>query len=136
MPYELDWEARGVLRRYIGHVTIAERRHSFERICADPRFDSLRYTITDYLQVETYEITGEATEEIAAMHIGPLRTNPRIIIAAVVVDERIIAAIRHLISLNCISVPYRVFSTIRQAWNWVSIEGCRFVPPPLGRQYE
>lgn len=120
MPCEIIWELRGVHRRYFGDVTIDERRQSFERICADPRFDDLRYAITDYLGVESYESTDEATEEMAALHVGPLRTNPNIIMAAVVVDERIIAAIRHFISLRFTTQPYRIFPTVEAARAWIS----------------
>jgi hypothetical protein len=120
MPFELIWEPRGVYRRYFGDVSIVQRRQSFDRICADPRFDDLRYAITDYRDVESYEITDHATEEIAALHIAPLRTNPNIIIAAVVTDERIIASIRHFISLRFITQPYRIFATIEEARLWVS----------------
>ena len=59
MPYDVTWEPpRGVYRRYHGRVTIAERRASFDRICADPRFDALRYTLTDALDVQDYEVEG------------------------------------------------------------------------------
>jgi hypothetical protein len=123
MPFELIWEPRGVYRRYFGDVTIVERRRSFDRICADPRFDDVRYSITDYRNVEGYEITDQATEEMAALHIAPLRTNPNIIIAAVVSDERIIASIRYFISLGFTTRPYRIFATVEEARRWVSDNG-------------
>lgn len=128
MPYELTWEPRGVLRRYVGDVTIAERQHSFDQICRDPRFDTLRYTITDYLDVATYEIEPTATEEIAARHIGPTLTNPYIVMAAVAVDPPVVAAIEHFISLGFIQQPYRVFSTLQAARDWVAQYNL-----PLGR---
>jgi len=120
MPFDLTWEPRGVYRRYFGPVTIEERRQSFDRICADPRFDDLRYTITDYLGVESYEVTERATMEIAAMHVGPTRTNPRIVIAAVATDERVIEAIRHFIALQFIAQPYRIFATVEAARAWIA----------------
>jgi len=129
MPYDLTWEPRGVLRRYFGRVTIAERYESFERICADARFDALRYTITESLGTESYEVSEEATEEIAAMHVGPLRTNPRIVIAAVAVDEHIIGAIRHFMSLQFTPQPYRIFGTMAEARAW--IEATLAEPPPV-----
>lgn len=122
MPFEISWEGDGVYRRYHGNVTIDDRRRSFDRICADPRFDDLRYAITDYLTVEGYEITPWATEEIAAMHIGAMHTNPRIVIAAVVVDTAIIDAIEHFISLRFISQPYRIFSSVTEARRWIAAE--------------
>jgi hypothetical protein len=119
MSFELIWEPRGVYRRHHGQVTIAERRHSFDLICGDARFDGLRYAITGCFGVDSYEITEEATEEateeIAALHIGPLRINPRIFIATVAVDERIIAAVRHFIALGFTTQPYRLFATLAEA---------------------
>lgn len=119
MPYELIWEERGVYRRYFGNVTIAERSRSFEEICNDPRFGELRYSITDYLDVTSYEITSQATEEIAARHEGPLTLNPNIIIAAAVVNPSIVGAIEHFIAVKKFSQPYRMFPTIQAAREWV-----------------
>ena len=127
MPYELNWEPHGVCRRYFGHVSIDERSRSFDLICSDTRFDALRYTITDYLEVDGYEVTDDATEEIAARHIGALLTNPQIVIAAVAVDPRVVAAIRHFISLGFIAQPYEVFPTLAEARAWVA---ARLPPRP------
>lgn len=120
MAFELVWERRGVYRRYRGDVTIAERLRSLDLICGDPRFDDLRFTITDFLAVETFEATAASTEEIAAMHIEPLRTNPKIVIAAVAVDNQVIAAIAHFKSLAFTTQPYSVFSTVEAARAWVA----------------
>ena len=119
MAIDLIWEPEGIYRRYHGDVTILERRQSLEEICADPRFDGLNYTITDYLGVRSYEISPEATLEIAALHLGPLFTNPRIVIAAVVTDPRIIEAIEHFIGLGLVTVPYRIFSSVQAAREWI-----------------
>jgi hypothetical protein len=119
MPYSLTWEQRGVYRRYFGDVTIRERLESFEVICASPRFDDIRYSITDYLDVEHYEASDSATREIAALHIGPLLTNPRVVIAAVAVKPEIVASIEAFIALNFTSQPYRIFTMLKDARNWV-----------------
>ena len=123
MPVDIFWEPGGVLRRYVGHVTVQEREQSFDTICADPRFDLLTYTITDYLAAERYDISHSATEEIAARHIGPLRTNPNIVIAAVVADPQIIAAIQHFISLGFVTQDYRIFATLAEARGWIATPG-------------
>ena len=119
MPYQLTWEQSGVYRQYFGDVSIAERRASFDEICGDSRFDDLRYSITDYLAVEDYEITQDATAEIAALHIGPLVTNPRISIAAVATRADIVAAIHDLISHGFTNAPYRIFGSVAEARQWV-----------------
>lgn len=120
MPVEILWEPGGVCRRYFGVVTIAERRHSFAQVCSDERFDELRFAITDYRDVEVYETSLQATEETAALHIAPLLTNPKILLASVATDERVVAAIQHFISLGFISQPYRVFPTMEEARAWIA----------------
>jgi hypothetical protein len=120
MPYRLTWEPKGVYRQYLGDVTIRERRASFDAICGDPRYDDLRYSITDYLSVGRYEITSDATLEIAAMHIAPLVTNPRIVIAAVATRPDIVAAIQEFIGHGLTRAPYRIFDTLDAARHWVA----------------
>lgn len=119
MPYRLTWEPFGVYREYFGDVTVAERRASFDIICGDRRFDDLRYAITDYLAVDAYEVTRIATAEIAAFHIAPLATNPRIAIAAVASRPDILAAIEDFKSHGFTTAPYRVFPTLAEARQWL-----------------
>ena len=120
MPYTLSWEHRGVCRTYFGDVTIAERAQSLERICADPRFDELTYTITCYLDVQGYEATPEDTRGVAALHIGPLMTNPGIIMAAVAVRPDILAHIDAFKATGFVLRPYGVFPTLQEAREWIA----------------
>lgn len=123
MPYTLSWEPRGVYRRYHGDVSIAERLAAFEAICGDPRFDDLRYTITDYRDVQGYEVTSAATREIAAFHLGPHRSNPHIRIAAVAVRPDVLAAIHEFIALRIAPQPCAVFATLPEARRWAGARG-------------
>jgi hypothetical protein len=120
MPYRLTWEPQGVYRQYWGDVTIRERRAALDAICGDARYDDLRYSITDYLSVGAYEVTSDATLEIAAMHIAPLVTNPRIVIAAVATRPDIVAAIQEFIGHGLIPAPYQIFATLDEARRWVA----------------
>lgn len=133
MPYELQWEPQGVYRRYHGHVTIDERQRSFDEICADPRFNDLLYTITDYLGVESYEISPEATEDIASQHSLPLLRNPNIIIAAAVLDQQIVGAIEHFMAVKRFSQPYRMFPSVEAARAWVAQGQDTSIQEPTGR---
>jgi len=119
MPYRLTWERFGVYREYFGDVTVAERRDSLERICGDPRFDDIRYALTNYLAVEAYEVNRAATAEIAALHIAPLATNPTIAMAAVARRADILAAIEEFKGYGFTSAPYRVFPELSEAREWL-----------------
>lgn len=120
MPYSITWEPRGVYRAYVGDVPIVERRASFEAICADPRFDRLHYAITDYLAVRHYEVTQDATAEIAALHVGPLITNPRLVMAAVADQPEVLAAIEDFKRHGFAAAPYQVFRTLADARRWIA----------------
>jgi hypothetical protein len=120
MPYRLVWERAGVYRHYHGNVSIAERRASLDMICGDRRFDDLRYALTSYLEVDAYETSAESTAEIAAMHIGPMFTNPQILIVAVAQREDILASITEFQRHGFIQAPYVVFPTLPEARDWIA----------------
>eukprot|EP01031_Cornospumella_fuschlensis_P050089 gene50089-biopygen40174 len=122
MPCKITWETDGVHRRLFGDVSIAERRASVTAISADHRFDGLRYALTDYLDVVDYEATPESTAEIAAMHIGPLFTNPRLQIIAVANRPDILASIDEFMRHGFIKAPYRIFGTLAEAREWIATQ--------------
>ena len=122
MPCKIVWEPEGVYRHFSGDVSIDQRRASLRVISADRRFDGLRYAITDYLDVGGYEVTPESTAEIAAMHIGPLFTNPRLLIAAVVRRDDILASIHEFMGYGFIKAPYEVFPTVPEARAWIAAQ--------------
>jgi len=120
MPCKIVWESDGVYRHFSGDVSIDQRRASLRAISADQRFDGLRYAITNYLDVANYEVTSETTAELAAMHIGPLFTNPRLLIAAVVDRADILNSIQEFMGYGFIKTPYRVFATMPEAREWIA----------------
>ena len=120
MPYDLDWEPVGVYRRYHGQLTDLERRTSLAAIWRDRRFDDLRYAITDFLAVTTFEEHPAATEELAALNIAPLLSNTRLVLAAVAVDPQHLRYIERIKAAGFIGVPYEVFATLPEARRWVA----------------
>ena len=120
MPYRIAWEPVGVYRTYYGDVPGSERRKSLEEICGDPRFDSLRYAITDFLAAENLGESTLAALEVAALNIGPLMTNPTIILAAVAVDPSHREYVERVRSHGFIKAPYEIFPTSALARLWIA----------------
>lgn len=119
MSFELNWQPKGVYRVFHGHVTVEDRRQPLEAICADRRFDDLLYTITDYLAIDSFDYSREANSELAALHIGPVWTNPKIFIATVAVDAALVASVTEFIALGFIKSPQRIFDTVATARVWI-----------------
>lgn len=65
-------------------------------------------------------MTSQATAEIAALHVGPLITNPKIALAAVVDRADILAAIAEFKRLAFTSAPYESFRSLGHARTWLA----------------
>ncbi len=64
--FEHNWEDRGLVRRFFGHVTADELARSAILGQQDPRFDTMRYVINDFRDCSSVDSPPEAIEEIAA----------------------------------------------------------------------
>jgi len=89
MPYANVWEPRGVCTRFSGFVPAEEYVRSAEDICADPRFDGLRFVIKDLLAIDGHAIDPHALEPIAAIRYGARYTNPNIWLILLTADPRL-----------------------------------------------
>ena len=89
MPYANVWESRGVCTRFSGTVSAGEYVRSAEEICADPRFDDLRFVIKDLLAIDGHSIDREAVEPIAAIRYGARYSNPNIYLIVLTADPRL-----------------------------------------------
>ena len=89
MPYSNVWESRGVCTRFSGTVSAGEYVRSAEEICADPRFDDLRFVIKDLLAIDAHSIDLEAIDPIAAIRYGARYSNPNIYLILLTADPRL-----------------------------------------------
>ncbi len=94
MPHENLWEPHGLVKRFHGFVSGAEFVDSVREVAADPRFDDVRYIISDFRDVSGHSIDAAALEEIAVTRIGSMHTNPNVRVLLVAHDERALALVR------------------------------------------
>jgi hypothetical protein len=90
MAFTNVWEPGGVCTRFTGFVTAEEYVRSAEEICADARFDNLRFVIKDLLAIDGHAIAPEASDSIAAIRYGARFTNPNIYLVLLTTDERLV----------------------------------------------
>src|SRR4029077_8536092 len=90
MPWSNVWEPRGVCTHFSGFVTAEEYVRSAEDICADPRFDELRFVIKDLLAVGDHSIDLRPRVPIAAIRYGARFTNPNIYLVLLTPDPRLL----------------------------------------------
>ena len=90
MSYSNVWESRGVCTRFSGTVSAAEYVRSAEEICADSRFDDLRFVIKDLLAIDGHSIDRSAVDPIAAIRYGARYTNPNIYLILLTLDPSLV----------------------------------------------
>ncbi len=90
MPWSNVWEPRGVCTHFTGFVTAEEYVRSAEDICADPRFDALRFVIKDLLAIDGHSIDPQAHDPIAAIRYGARFTNANIYLVLLTTDPRLV----------------------------------------------
>jgi len=114
----MSWESKGVYKHFTGHVSYPEYASSQERVLSDHRTDSIRYVINNLLEVQSYSITTDQAEYLAAFSRGPSISNPHLRIAYVTTDVKI----RMLTKLVAIISSYELitFLTLAAAREWSS----------------
>lgn len=116
MAYELQWEARGVYKRFNGHVSFPEYARSQELVLGNVRSDDIRYVSNDLLEVEGYAITTEEAEYLAAFNRGTSLSNPHLRVAYVTTDLKIALLVKLVAPL--LSFELKVFPTLAAARAW------------------
>jgi hypothetical protein len=120
MSYELNWEPRGVVKRYFGLVTSAEVLTAGIQSQADQRFDQYRYAINDFLDCTEFVNDPVALEEVAAFAGAAEQSNPNISIAIVATLPAVVAATKQYLALPLQTYPTRLFSTRAEAGAWIA----------------
>jgi hypothetical protein len=119
MPYTIDWEPEGVVKRFTGLVTSAELVASVHEIATNVKFRQLKYEISDYLGSSGTDFSQNALNEVRAMRISSFQTNPRIRVAIVThnpeIQERIFSTIAAKLTLH----QTRVFTAVEEANIWL-----------------
>jgi len=121
MPYEILWEGKdGVRRVFSGDLVAAEVRASLAGLTGDPRWDDLRYSIADFLAVRSYRISQGELEDLAAIHYGGARINPRIVTAAVTDSDEVRAVFQRFNALRLSPFPLELFDNLAAARAWIA----------------
>lgn len=84
MPYKLVWEDKGVYWKYFGIISGDEVIEASTMIYGEPRFDTLKYKLVDFLGVDKLDINRDQVALIAYQHRSAQRSNPYIKNAIVV----------------------------------------------------
>ena len=87
MANELNWEKDGVYWKYTGEVSGMEVMNACVSIYGDPRFDTLKYKLSDFADVKSMSITDADLKKIAFQDKAAELSNPYVKSAIVMTLE-------------------------------------------------
>jgi hypothetical protein len=119
VSYELLWRPKGVVKRFHGQVTGAEVLRSIEEVEGDYRFDELHYVVDDFLDIDGISASSDDIEVFAAIDRSAARVNPRIKIAIVATEPKVVELARQYANSPLNAYPTRIFATRGEADAWL-----------------
>lgn len=124
MSVDLQWEDKGVYRKFNGRFSESDVQQSNQRIARDGQFPSLQWSIADFLDAEVDEDSPRNFYDAVAGHEAVTaalrRRESRLFTAAVATDPRTIAHLRFFDSLKLPPHPVRLFETVDAARAWIA----------------
>lgn len=120
MPCETRWEPHGLYRKFAGNVSSQVIFDSIKQVEGDSRFNDLRYSIFDCLEMQANDVPDAERESFAVQLLCEAQAHPRTLIAFLTKDEATCATIERLKGLNISPYRLEVFSTVVQARVWIN----------------
>ncbi|MBV1877177.1 MAG: hypothetical protein KUG79_06010 [Pseudomonadales bacterium] len=121
MAIELKWESKKLLvMNYLGRVSGLELLDTTLKLGGDPRFDDLRYILSDWSGIDKADISAEHVKELVAYVTAMSQTNATIKNASVTAKDEtgraLVAFYQHL--TRSISWQIQYFENTDDARCW------------------
>lgn len=119
MPYKLDWEHDGIYWKYYGKVSGKEIIEASTAIYGDPRFDTIKYKLVDFLDAETINMDKDEVALIAYQHRSAERANPYVKNAIVIKPSGRELANNFAAFFSNSYWDVQIFQNLDEANNWL-----------------
>lgn len=121
MALESTWTGTGLIQKYVGDITGAELLQESLAVAEDPRFDALRYVITDWSESRDSSVSEEDVLKLAAYIKAMAKTNGRIRHATVLHRADNAQALTSLYVMLASESPWQIamFHSLAEAQAWV-----------------
>ncbi len=121
MAYKHIWEAKGLLAKHYGILTVEEILSSINEMYGNVKFDGISYRIVDLSEVDEIIVAVEDVKKLVAHEVVPSMSNSKLKFAVVSTNEKLpelLAAFKHKGG----NIPWeiKIHSTIEEAREWVS----------------
>jgi len=120
MPHANVWEWHGIVMTFWGTVSGKQFLQAAQSVAADAALDDLRFAIIDFTDVIDHTIDESTQEDLAALRIGSIATNPNVRVVFVTPNEKMAALGRAMNRWPLTgSHEVHVFATVELAREWL-----------------
>lgn len=119
MPYRIDWEPRGVYKKYTGRVTGQEFIQAVQAVNASPDFQNYHYVINDFSDCIEFDLSAGQFDDALAAAIGAHAINPKFVAAFVAPGAAHLDTLETLSAKANAHLRTAVFSNLKDARRWV-----------------
>lgn len=120
MGYEIIWEARGVIKRFTGHVTNLDVEQSAEEVSGQYQFDFLRYVINDFLGITSCSATQFDCAEVVFTDGEALAPRSLSSVAVVTTSPEIVSLVAQQLVSHKNRYPTQLFQSMEDARRWLA----------------
>lgn len=122
MTHSISWEQKGVYTEFDGYVTPREYMTLLEQLCADPRFDSIHYILTNFSKVDGHGITDGDVEELISIYWANSLSNRFLLHGLIANNPGMVSLVRHFNSATPSGNMFHIFSSLDDARQWLAQE--------------
>lgn len=121
MSVKNNWEKNGLYIQYLDHVNGDEMLEAALKVSGDPRFDDIRYVISDWSRATTTAIDPEHVRTLVAYVNAMAKTNAKVRNATVMHGDEERKATVALYGVLASDTPWDIdfFDTMEEARAWI-----------------
>jgi hypothetical protein len=129
MAYQLIWKEQGATAYLKGSVNDVELREIVSEFYGHKQFDSIKYLLINFLEVEIFDVTENALVRIGSMDRAAALSNPNVRVAIVVNNAAILDRLSsYEKGIQGTPWPISYFGSVNEAQAWITdrwIDGVR-----------
>jgi hypothetical protein len=118
MSYTIHWSRFGVNKKFSGHVTTKELLKSLTEVQSHPDYESYKFAITDFLEVESIDFVEREMLMYGAHAVGGGYLNAQLVIGIVVTNTDIIDVLKSRYE-KIVKYPVGYFSSLDDCNAWI-----------------
>lgn len=121
MSYRIQWEPKGVIKIFLGHVTFQDIYESECDIQSSPEFDDLRYVMSIFEGDTVSALSKSQSDLILALRLGAMNSNSRLKYAYVSLIGSVRDHVAQTLKKSNSAFPVRMFENLKDATDWIKL---------------